>query len=373
MRRYLSVFLLIIYVLASCSGGGGGSDSVSTFTTGRDTPKRVAIDDYLNKVAVPILVQLDNSALELRRLVSILLANPSEANFVATKAAWVAARVPWERNRSTNFGPLVSENFNARINSWPIDVDGLEDILAGGGSLSEGAVSSLPGSLKGFHIIEYLLWGPNGIKRAPEITQREALLLTSAVAVLRNDTLALLNSWNRSSNPYAEQVALAGQGSDAFETEDQMLETVVRGMIAVFTEIANSRLEEDDFEDVESHYSGNSLTEFIDVVVGGRDIYNIAISQLVEDESVDLEVRGQFELAINSLRLIPEPFDAAIGSSANDQRISNARRRIRNLIDSLNNGVLPLFIEQMPPVEGAEGATGSTGAVTEGGGDVVQQ
>ena len=352
MIRFAALFMIALSALIGCSGGGGGSKSYSgsTFTTGRDTPARIAIDDYLNQVVIPVLVNIDNSALALRNQIAVFLANPSEANLASTKAAWVAARVPWQRNQSTNFGPIVSGDFNARLDSWPIDTDQIQIVLHSQADLSENAVATFAGPLKGYHVIEYLLWGENGIKRGTEITQREASLLTSVAAVLRKDVSALLAAWNRDDNPYALEVALAGQGSETFSTEDSMLETAVQGMIAVLNQLADQELAEDDFRQVESHYSGNSLNEFVDVVVGARDIYNISISTLVEDEEVDLKVRGEFELAINALRLIPEPFDAAINNPANDNRINNARQRIRNLSETLQNEVNPIVIEQIQPV-----------------------
>lgn len=361
MRVFLKIILAVLLAaLLACSGGGsggdGGSGSSGEFTTGRDTPERIAIDDYLNKIVIPILVRLDNAAIDLRRQIAVLLANPSSANFDATKAAWEAARIPWERNRSTNFGPLVSGDFEDRLSSWPIDTADLSALLAGPTELTESAVTALPGDLKGFHVIEYLIWGENGIKRPTEITQREAEMLTSLSEVLRSDTRALLSAWNRGSDPFAAEVASAGQGSEVFPTEDSMLEAAVRGMIAILTDVAERQLAEEDYQDVESRYSGNSLTEYVDDVVGARDIYTIAISPLVDDEAADLDIKGEFELAINSLTLIPEPFDAAIGSSSNAQRITNARNRIRDVINSLNNAILPLFIEQMQPVVSENGS-----------------
>lgn len=57
-----------------------------------------------------------------------LIANPSEANLLAAKKAWLAARVPYQQTEVFRFGNTVVDDWEGQLNAWPLD-EGLIDYV----------------------------------------------------------------------------------------------------------------------------------------------------------------------------------------------------------------------------------------------------
>ena len=57
-----------------------------------------------------------------------LLATPSEATLAAARDAWLAARVPYMQTEVFRFGNPVVDDWEGRVNAWPLD-EGLIDYV----------------------------------------------------------------------------------------------------------------------------------------------------------------------------------------------------------------------------------------------------
>ncbi len=57
-----------------------------------------------------------------------LLEEPSEENLEAAREAWVAARVPYMKTEVYRFGNAIVDDWEARVNAWPLD-EGLIDYV----------------------------------------------------------------------------------------------------------------------------------------------------------------------------------------------------------------------------------------------------
>lgn len=135
--------------------------------------------------------------------IDAFIAAPSEVGLKAAKAAWLAARIPYQQSEAFRFGNAIVDDWEGRVNAWPLD-EGLIDYVAEsyGAESDENALftanvianakltvdgkeidaSSLTpefisGTLQeaggieanvasGYHAIEFLLWGHdlNGTK-----------------------------------------------------------------------------------------------------------------------------------------------------------------------------------------------------------------
>ena len=136
------------------------------------------------------------AAQRLQAAVNDLVANPSPVALDAAKAAWLAARVPYQQTEVFRFGNAIVDDWEGKVNAWPLD-DGLIDYVDAtyGGATDENAVAVLnvianasfvlsgetvdassitPALLEetlqeadgvesnvatGYHAIEFLLWG----------------------------------------------------------------------------------------------------------------------------------------------------------------------------------------------------------------------
>jgi len=57
-----------------------------------------------------------------------LLAEPTEANLNAARAAWIAARVPYQQTEAYRFGNAIVDEWEGKVNAWPLD-EGLIDYV----------------------------------------------------------------------------------------------------------------------------------------------------------------------------------------------------------------------------------------------------
>jgi len=136
------------------------------------------------------------AARTLRQAVQILIDAPSAGALQAARAAWLAARVPYQQTEVFRFGNPIVDDWEGQINGWPLD-EGLIDYVdaAYGGASDENGLKALnvvanpsfelsgrqidasaitpeflSGTLHeadgneanvatGYHAIEFLLWG----------------------------------------------------------------------------------------------------------------------------------------------------------------------------------------------------------------------
>ena len=73
------------------------------------------------------------TARDLDAAIDSFLSEPSAEGLAAAKAAWLAARVPYQQTEAFRFGNPVVDGWEGRVNSWPLD-EGLIDYVAAEGS-----------------------------------------------------------------------------------------------------------------------------------------------------------------------------------------------------------------------------------------------
>jgi putative iron-regulated protein len=65
----------------------------------------------------------------LKAAIDTLIKAPSEETLAAARAAWIAARVPYMQTEAFRFGNPIVDNWEGRVNAWPLD-EGLIDYVA---------------------------------------------------------------------------------------------------------------------------------------------------------------------------------------------------------------------------------------------------
>ena len=70
--------------------------------------------------------------------IDALVANPSPEGLEAAKAAWLAARVPYQQTEAYRFGNPVVDDWEGRVNAWPLDEGLIDYVVAGGSAPMEG-------------------------------------------------------------------------------------------------------------------------------------------------------------------------------------------------------------------------------------------
>ena len=129
------------------------------------------IDAYVDDVILPTYQSLKEKNSDLYDAVLAFRSNPSNAAFETACHAWIEAREPWEKSEAFLFGPVDVEGLDPNMDSWPLDVDAIVQILTTGnfGALDwdDDSEAEAAQSVRGFHTLEFLLF-QNGAPRTIE-------------------------------------------------------------------------------------------------------------------------------------------------------------------------------------------------------------
>ncbi len=118
MARPLAAATLCVGLAAS----GGTSPAAAD-----PTPKDV-LTIYADIAQAGYTDSLD-TARTLKLAVDSFLAKPTDDNLRAARAAWIAARIPYMQTEAYRFGNAIVDDWEGRVNSWPLD-EGLIDYVS---------------------------------------------------------------------------------------------------------------------------------------------------------------------------------------------------------------------------------------------------
>jgi len=68
------------------------------------------------------------TAKKLDKAIDALIAKPSEKTLKAARAAWLAARIPYQQSEVYRFGNPIVDDWEGKVNAWPLD-EGLIDYV----------------------------------------------------------------------------------------------------------------------------------------------------------------------------------------------------------------------------------------------------
>jgi putative iron-regulated protein len=115
-------------------------------TTALCAPALAATPDEVAKTYADIaLAGYEDSlttAKELQLAVAYLVATPSEQTLQAARTAWLAARVPYQQTEAYRFGNPIVDDWEGRVNAWPLD-EGLIDYTSADYGNEENALATL--------------------------------------------------------------------------------------------------------------------------------------------------------------------------------------------------------------------------------------
>jgi putative iron-regulated protein len=92
------------------------------------SPRQAVLDTYVD-IARASYGDALTEARSLQGAIERLLARPSEASLAVARDAWRAARIPYQQTEAFRFGNRVVDEWEGRVNAWPLD-EGLIDYVA---------------------------------------------------------------------------------------------------------------------------------------------------------------------------------------------------------------------------------------------------
>ncbi|WP_227815988.1 imelysin family protein [Nitrogeniibacter aestuarii] len=173
-------------------------------------PSSQAVMTHYADLAQAVYGDALSTARQLQRSVNELIAHPDDKTLAAARAAWVAARHPYQQTEAYRFGNAIVDDWEGKVNAWPLD-EGLIDYvdasygdesdenpyytvniiahekleLSGrtidASKIDEDLIAQLhevdeieANVTTGYHAIEFLLWGQDLNGNGPGAGQRPA-------------------------------------------------------------------------------------------------------------------------------------------------------------------------------------------------------
>lgn len=326
-----------------------------------DDPTDIETYDFqpiLNHLAQHVItetyVDLHAKSISLVSAVTTLQTSPTALNLEAARQAWRDTRKPWEQSEGFLFGPVSTKGIDPSIDSWPVNVVDLEAVLSSGAVLTKEYIDGLEGTLKGFHTIEFLLWGEDGAKTVDLFTAREFEYLIATAQSLESNTNELQNSWNLTGENFQSEIAEAGEDGSMYISQKSAMQEIVNGMIAIADEVANGKiydpLSQLDVTLEESRFSANSKEDFKDNIRSIQNLYEgkylmdgggISDFIISKDAGLDEHIKAEIQASIDLIEAIPGTFTQAIFD--NPEAIEAAQESVRHLQEELESEVKPLI------------------------------
>lgn len=292
--------------------------------------KKAVLATYAN-IAQATYEDALTAARGLQAAVDKLIAEPTEANLQAARAAWIKARVPYQQSEVFRFGNPIVDEWEGKVNAWPLD-EGLIDYVSkdsygtesgenplftanvvanktlkvNGKAVDAGKITKTllaevlheadeveANVATGYHAIEFLLWGQDlngtgpgaGARPATDYDakactggncDRRAAYLKAATDLLVDDLKVMAAQWGAAGKARAQVVK--GKA-------DAGVARMVAGMGSLsYGELAGERMKLGlmlhDPEEEQDCFSDNTHNSHFNDAVGIRNVYLGSYSRL---------------------------------------------------------------------------------------------
>lgn len=376
MKKFfdLCIMLALAAGLSSCSD----DDPVDNPNGEVDATQQEILTSYIDAVVVPTYRSLADAAM--------LLADDCEA--LTSQAAvdkacrdWVEARKYWELSEAFLFGAAADYNIDPHIDSWPLDLTQLDEVLKAGDIATRIDAGTAGYGLLGFHAVEYVIFregstgdASNRHRDYSTISEAEKDFAAAVAADMRDQCLRLEAAWAGLDNVtpakqqllaeaelepslnYGEMMISAGKaGNVKYKTQAAAFEEILVGASDIANEVGNTKMADPmashQWSDVESPHSWNSVADFIDNIRSVRNAYFGSLDGKVAAHSVsayvashnaaaDRKIQAALDDCLAKMEALPRPFRNYIHltSGPEYERIQAAVDACNALVDALDEG-----------------------------------
>lgn len=362
-------------MMASC-------ENSKVVTSDKEAALKEVVPPYVNHTVVATYSNMATAGLGLFNVV-LEIKEAVEAGTDYSEAmkqageSWRLMRHYWEQSEAFLFGPAEKHNIDPHIDSWPLDYNAMNALLANEKQMQQieeegGAYvgDKLGYALKGFHAAEYLLF-TEGQPHACNLTKAEAIYLVGIVEDLVQQAILLEDCWaGEVSTMKEEMITVDGESMSygenygeyfieashpQWKTYQAVAEQIVSGCVDIAGEVADLKLGNPyrgsdnggDSEYLESPYSRTSTIDFEDNIISIKHAYagaeegDACVADYVKSKDVSLNSRvlALIEESITAIRAIQNFETTAQGNA----QVKAAIDKVSELEKILDNEVLPLL------------------------------
>ena len=304
MKKTIKLGLASAVTAAMLIGCGGGSDS-PTGPTGPQSISDLAnsaanqalVDNVIDNVIVSGYTALHMQSETLTTALDTLAATATQQDLDAAQRQWRTTRIPWESGEGHIFGPVDSLGVDPAVDSWPVDRTELDGSLSGW-NVGE-SVDGFPDEQKGFHAIEYILFGDGtttNTRPIGSLTPKQLAYVAALGASMESEMKTLVDAWTVSFDGGPAYTDTFKGFSVASATEELM-----GGLIGIVDEVGVGKMG-DPFNDrdttlVESQFSWNSTTDFMNNIISVKNVWEAGLDELIA--KIDTETAATITTQIN--------------------------------------------------------------------------
>lgn len=299
-------------------------------TVANDVDESGIIRNYIDEIIQPTYKELADGNAELYNTVMNFVNNPTQDNIDKACDEWIAARKPWECSEAFLFGPVADFSLDPSMDSWPLSVQDIKQILASGETPQSEDV-------KGYHSLEYLLFSDGESRNITSDEEYNAnpsgwrSYMQKVAQLLKEDGQAAYDWWFTSpyelygNNTFSEYFANSYQNP---------VGQIIEGCWDISGEVGDAKIgdpfnywkdgqHEAALYAVESWYSWHSRDDYmnnirsikysymgnrteIGAVASENSISNLVRRKLGSD--YDNNMRKLINNAMNAINNIPQPF-----------------------------------------------------------------
>ena len=371
MKKFLR-FPLYVALAATMVGGftacSDDDDSIDDGSAAKDLLFSQIASQYVNNTVNVTYKSLADSTEILVEKLKALQSNKTDANVAAACQVFLQARAQWEKSEAFLFGAATDFGIDPHIDSWPLDLDGLQTALKNTAQLEamrgeDGDVyagEKLGNSLLGFHGIEYIIFKDGSAKPQAEITELQLVYAIAVAGDLRNRCYQLELAWagegnvedarfekvnddlelpitvNGGSYSYAENMSNSGKAGSTYSSWTSAMEAIIDGCKTIADEVGTSKIGKphngEDVNYIESPYSHKSILDFYDNIIsiqnaymGGiegkrNEAYSLHTYVKGVDAALDTRVTTAITTALSKIKAMKAPFvtyykDASAGEA----------------------------------------------------------
>ena len=343
-RLFFPAVVLFGLAFGACNKSAD-SGNTETFTSIESD----VISDFVNKTGLPQYDSLVQTGIALNTAITNLNSSTTDANLAVAQAGWKAMRVVWERSEGFLIGPVEAYDYDPDSDTWPTDYHQMDSLLASSNALGVSDIQKLPQTLRGYHPMEYLIFGEGGTRTASQLDARKLQYLVSLSSdLLNNDVQPLLNSWTSAPVNFSQAILTAGKGSTSYTSRQAFFLDIVgdNGMAGICNEVGvqdqdgkmyNPYINKDSSL-TESPYSGTSLNDFKNNIIGLQQVYmglngGKGLKDLVaaKNAQLDQNIQTAIASAVSS-------FDNISGTTGEhfEEAIFDKRTQIQQTMTQLN-------------------------------------
>ena len=270
-------------------------------------------------VIVSGYASLANQADALTGALNNLRTNPSAQTLAAAQNNWRATRVYWESGEGHIFGPVDTLSVDPKVDSWPVSKAELDGSLNG---WNGGSVEGFPDEIRGFHAIEYILFGDgveNNTRDISTLSQVQLDFVYELGASMAGQMRVLVNEWTGGYSNTFKSLTVAASA-----------EELLGGLIGIADEVANGKMGDPynakDTTLVESQFSWNSTTDFANNIQSIKNVWNAGFGTLMTqvDANAAATITNQINDAIGKIVAISDiNGDGVIDVNAKDAAFRN--------------------------------------------------